>query len=334
MCPLYSGGRYLNYASENPLRYVSSAKSIKLYEWINWFKENFCYMHTYVTPEWNALSWHKTTVPAQYCKKLTITWIGHATTLIQVNDLAILTDPVFGDISDYPRESPPGVSLGNLPNIDVILISHNHKDHLDEASMQDLLIRFPNVFVLIPQGVAPLLISWGFKAEQIKEHMWWQRGRVVEADITFTFVPAFYWSSCAGSGSINGSLWGGWVFECGTQDGKKTVYFAGDTACHRDYFESIRKTFGVIDVALLPIGPTEPGELLTDTHMSGGDVFRAAIMVNARCVIPIHWGTFCQGTDSWETPLLKLEAAIQLHPEFLETLDLRLFLFGESYTVS
>lgn len=230
-------------------------------------------------------------------KELSITWIGHATFLIQVADMNILTDPVFGEVSMFfPRVIEPGIHIEALPSIDYVLISHNHWDHMDAASLYALRQRHPHVQMLVPMGDKAWFEKRGFSAE---EYDWWQSSTVRQS--TFTFLPAVHWSG-RGVFDKNRSLWGSWMI----QARGKTVYFAGDTA-YGDHFRHIADEHGPCDIALLPIGPCEPKKWMARNHMNPERSVQAFHDLKASHFLPMHWGTFPFGNDQFDEPIREIE---------------------------
>src|SRR5581483_4775831 len=156
-----------------------------------------------------------------------VTWIGHATTLLQAGGVSILTDPIFGERISilFQRKAPPGVALAALPPIDAVVISHSHRDHLDEDSVRAIGARWPRVEFIVPLGLADWFRARGLA--RVVELEWWQSTEVVGRDgarATVTLVPAQHWSQ-RGPFDQNWSLWGGYVIDAaGTR-----FYFAGDT---------------------------------------------------------------------------------------------------------
>lgn len=231
----------------------------------------------------------------------TITWIGHSTFLIQVGGTTILTDPIFGNASFlFKRIFPPGIALEKLIPIDYILLSHNHRDHMDAASL--LHLRHHNSRILVPQGDKKWFVWRGFKL--VEEKMWWESSTYQQGNdaISFTFLPAHHWSQRS-IFDRNRSLWGSWMI----QYKDYTIYFAGDTA-YASHFSKIKNQFSSIDVALMPIGPCEPRRSMQAAHISAEQAGQAFIDLGAKVFIPMHWGTFYFGTDSFSYPVEQLLA--------------------------
>jgi L-ascorbate metabolism protein UlaG (beta-lactamase superfamily) len=230
-----------------------------------------------------------------------ITWIGHATFLIQIGGINILTDPLFGSPSVlFPRISPCGIAPESLPPIDVVLLSHNHRDHCDEPSLQLLADRH-DLHILAPSGDKKWLDTKNFG--RVSEYMWWDKMVFPWQDqsITFTFLPAAHWSQRKFF-DRNCSLWGSWMI----QHASRSVYFAGDTA-YSPHFASIAQEFPSIDMALMPIAPCEPGKWMERTHMNATQAIQAFIELKAKQFIPMHWGTFLFGKDHFEGPIMRLQ---------------------------
>lgn len=227
-----------------------------------------------------------------------IFWIGHATFLIQINGVNILTDPVFGDLSFlFRRMLPPGIALDQLPKIDYVLLSHNHRDHMDTTSLIALKKKNPDLHCLVPHGDKNWFDRKGFK--NVSEFGWWDEK--LTSAIRFVFLPAAHWSR-RGFFDRNKSLWGSWLIEAGER-----IYFAGDTA-YGIHFAEIAKEFNPIDIALMPIGPCEPNDWMKKTHVSGDGSLQAFHDLQASHFVPMHWGTFPLGIDQFDDPIKRLQS--------------------------
>lgn len=245
----------------------------------------------------NPAQWSEQTVPPARSMKLLITWIGHSTFLIQVGGYNILTDPIFGSPTFlFPRLAAPGISFDQLPPIDIVMISHNHYDHMHGPTLKKLK-KHHNPLFLVPEGDKRWFDMRRFK--RCKEFSWWGQHRL--CDMRFTFLPAHHWSQ-RGLFDRNRSLWGSWMLE--TKD--TTLYFAGDTA-YSNHFTEIKKTFANIDIALMPIGPCEPHDHMKECHVDADQACEAFLDLGAKRFIPMHWGTFFFGTDTYDLPILRLQ---------------------------
>jgi N-acyl-phosphatidylethanolamine-hydrolysing phospholipase D len=221
------------------------------------------------------------------------TWIGHATLLLQLGPLNVLTDPMWGDRATPvrwfgPRRlMPPGVRLDALPPIDLVLLSHNHYDHLDAPTVRRIAHAFPDAVWLCPLELARLLRSFGVK--RVTELDWWQRAETPAFSAMCT--PARHFSA-RGFGDRGKTLWCGWTLAADDV----RVFFAGDSALHPE-FGAIAREAGSFDLVLLPIGAYEPRWFMQSVHMNPDDAIIAYAELSRgaprapRC-IPIHWGTF------------------------------------------
>lgn len=225
-----------------------------------------------------------------------ITWLGHASFLIQVDGFTILTDPVFYEISSVvKRFFKTPFAPEQLPPIDVILISHNHRDHMDYASLKALKHFSPHI--LTPVGTLQWFTKRGF--DQVQEFTWGQSYTLTknERSTRFSFLPAEHWSGRYVL-DTNKSLWGSWMI--GSSFGN--IYCAGDTA-YSDHFVAIKKEFGPIEAALLPIGPAHPRSMMEESHLDEQQALQAFIDLGAQHFFPMHWGTFMFGIDSFIAPI-------------------------------
>lgn len=221
-------------------------------------------------------------------KEHSITYIGHATTLIHLDSVNVLTDPNFNTWCAITRRSrKAGMRLKDLPRIDLVLISHAHRDHLDEWTLEQLPKDVP---VLISTGNGHYLREWGFGG--VREVAVWDTLRI--AGIGITATPAQH-SGARNSPTADFPAALGYVLQA-----DKTVYFAGDTALFSGFGE-IGDRFQ-IDVALLPIGAYRPQWFMKRHHMGPQDVFGALEMLGAQEMIPIHWGSFRLAWDGIDEP--------------------------------
>ncbi len=229
-----------------------------------------------------------------------VTWIGHATLLVQAGGVAVLTDPVFSPRIGglVKRLAPPGLAIEHLPPLDAVVVSHNHRDHLDEPSIRAL---GPERHFVVPAGLRPWFVERGF--HRTTELEWWQS---VDLDRggRITLVPAQHWSQRT-LRDLNQSWWGGFVIEAG---GTK-FYFAGDTGYPAAFAEIGRRIPG-IDYALLPIGAYEPRWFMTPQHLSPEDAARAFRDLGARWLVPMHWATFRLTDEPLDEPPRLLRAAM------------------------
>ena len=221
-----------------------------------------------------------------------VTWVGHSTVLLQIGPLNVLTDPVWSERASPvqwigPRRvMTPAIDFDELPPVDVVLLSHNHYDHLDATTVRRIARCFPDATWLCPLGLPHLLERFGVR--NIAERDWWQS--VTEAQFTATCTPAQHFSA-RGLRDRNETLWCGWVIEADSV----RVFVAGDTALNPS-LEDIGGLLGPFDLVMLPIGAYEPRWFMRAVHMNPEDAVAAyRALVNGPATPPcfaIHWGTF------------------------------------------
>ena len=233
--------------------------------------------------------------------QLRVTLINHSTLLLQQNDLHILTDPIWSErASPFAAIGPrrhrqPGVRWEDLPRIDAVLISHNHYDHLDLATLRRLADRGQSQFI-VPSGVARWLRSQGIGP--VHELDWGESLPLGQAFVHS--VPAMHFSARR-IFDRNRTLWCGYVVggaDC-------MVYFAGDTG-FGGHFAQIRERFGAPRLALLPIGAYEPRWFMSPVHMAPDEAVRAHEILGAKTSIAIHHGTFQLADEGIDTPKKRL----------------------------
>lgn len=256
-------------------------------------------------PRWRSLLNLPQDQIATITQKSTATWINHSTVLLKIDGLVILTDPVFSDrVGPLPwlgvkRSVPPSQSIGSLPPIDVILISHNHYDHLDIASLRQILSLY-HPRVVVPLGNGALLRSLGY--QKVTELDWWQTHDLTSS-LKIHLTPALHWSR-RGLWDTCRSLWGGFVIE----GQKLKIFFAGDTGFH-SHFQMIHDRFGPMDLSLLPIGAYEPRWFMKEFHMNPLDAVQAHLDLHSRKSLGIHFGTFQLTDEGIDDPIVDLSAA-------------------------
>jgi N-acyl-phosphatidylethanolamine-hydrolysing phospholipase D len=230
-----------------------------------------------------------------------VTWVGHSTFLLQLGALNVLTDPMWSDYASPlrwigPRRmTPPGIDFDALPPIDVVLLSHNHYDHLDAPTVRHIAKTFPNATWLCPLGLGTLLESFGVR--HVQERDWWQTVETPEYSATCT--PAKHFSARS-FGDRGNTLWCGWTIAA---DGVR-VYFAGDTALHPE-FATIAQAAGPFDLVMLPIGAYEPRWFMKTVHMNPEEAleaYRAIAGDRTPPCLTMHWGTFRLTDESMQEP--------------------------------
>ena len=250
--------------------------------------------------------------------ELAVTWIGHATTLIRMGETWILTDPVLLDsVGSGPvrlkRLVPPRPSLYDLPDIDIILISHADHDHLDLPSLRRLAHRYPAVETFVPAGTSPLMEKTGLR--HVRELDWFESTR--DGDVSIEAVPAIH-GVRRPPYKLNAMSWNGWILG----QGGNRVYFAGDTG-FGSIFEEIRRRSGPVDVALVPIGAWSPRWFQEPFHVDPDQAARVAAIMGAKTAIGIHWGTFPLSEEAPREQRRRFLDAGGAVPRIGETLILR-----------
>jgi len=236
--------------------------------------------------------------------ELYLTFINHETFLLQLQGLNILTDPVFSERASPfswigpKRVRPPGMKLGQLPKIDIVLVSHNHYDHMDSQSLKELNQLFQPQF-LVPLGNSGYLKNLGI--ENVIEKDWNENIQI--KNVTIHLQPAFHWSRRTSS-DTNQALWCSFVIE--SNFGK--IYFAGDTG-YQNHFKQIFNRFGSMDLTLLPIGAYEPRWFMKESHMNPEDAVKAHLDLQSKTSIAMHFGTFKLTDENFDEPVQDLETA-------------------------
>ena len=234
---------------------------------------------------------------------LRVTWFGHSSTLLEVDGTRVLTDPVWSERASPVewagphRWYPPTIALAQLPPVDAVLISHDHYDHLDWATIVAMR-SWKNVFV-VPLGIGAHLARWGIPAGRIVELDWWQSTRV--AALTVTLVPARHASGrVQPQGDV--TLWGGFALV----GARHRVYYSGDTGLF-DAMTEIGRRFGPFDLAMIEAGQYDAD--WPDWHLGPEQSVLAAQRVRATALLPVHWGLFRLAHHGWTEPVERVLAA-------------------------
>ena len=236
-----------------------------------------------------------------------VMWVGHSTVMINHKGKTILTDPHFSEragpfgVMGPKRITPPPFNIEDLPKIDIILISHNHFDHLDKQSIVNLVKRQPNVKFFVPLGLSKILGSFG--AKNIIEIDWWQSVDYEGIDIQATQVQ--HWSRRS-LFDRNKTLWSGWMLRWNDF----SFYFAGDSGYSNDFLRTAQRC-GNPTLAAIPIGSYEPKEFMKAAHMSPDDAVRAFQDIGAKYAIGIHWGTFKLSLEVMDEPPSRLTKSLK-----------------------
>uniref|UniRef100_A0AAU3GR63 MBL fold metallo-hydrolase n=1 Tax=Streptomyces sp. NBC_01401 TaxID=2903854 RepID=A0AAU3GR63_9ACTN len=240
-------------------------------------------------------------LPVTGLDTVAVTWAGHASWIISIGGLTVLTDPVWSRriLGTPARITPVGVPWEALPPVDAVLISHNHYDHLDAPTLRRLPRNTP---FLVPAGLGRWFRRRRFT--HVTELDWWES--VELGGVRFDFVPSHHWSKRTLLDTCR-SLWGGWVL--GDAQGRR-LYFAGDTG-YGHWFGEIGRRYPGLDLAMLPIGAYEPRWWLSDVHTDPEEAVQAYEDLGARAMAPMHWATFLLSAEPVLEPLTRLRTAWQ-----------------------
>lgn len=261
-------------------------------------------------PKWVDLPPYAPLLPRVFDRQFSVSFINHATVLIQVAGLNILTDPIWSERCSPikwlgpKRVHAPGIPFSELPPIDMVLVSHDHYDHLDLPTLAILQQEYqPNFF----SGLAiSSIIYKKMKSADTVDLQWWETIKI-DANLSLTFVPAQHWSR-RGIFHPNRTLWGGFILT--TAD--HTIYFSGDTGFGPHVYE-IAKKFPQITLAILPIGAYEPRWFMQHAHINPEEAVLIHKILNARFSLGVHFNTFSLGDESYNQPLVDLNQSLLKH---------------------
>ena len=236
---------------------------------------------------------------------LRVTWLGHSTMLIEIDGLRVLTDPVWGPraspsrLAGPKRFQPVPVPLRAMPPIDLVIVSHDHYDHLDYPTIRELAKR--EVPFVTSLGVGAHLEAWGVQPGRIVELDWWESHTLPNTGLTVTAAPSQHFSG-RGLKDRNATLWSSLV----VRSQKHAVFFSGDTGLTTEY-RTIRERLGPFDLVMLEVGAFHPA--WGDIHLGPNNALEALALLGGGPFLPVHWGTFALAMHAWDQPaeeLLKL----------------------------
>ena len=235
---------------------------------------------------------------------LRATWLGHSTVLLEIDGWRVLTDPVWGErASPFTRMGPKRfqpvpVTLRQLPEVDAVVISHDHYDHLDYPTIRALATS--TVPFVTSLGVGAHLEAWGVAPERITELAWWETHRAPGTGLTVTAAPSQHFSG-RGLTNRNQTLWSSLVLA----GERHRVFFSGDTGLTTEY-QAIRERLGPFDLVMLEVGAFHPS--WGDIHLGPENALQAHRLLGGGVLLPVHWGTFSLSTHAWDQPVETLLA--------------------------
>jgi len=239
---------------------------------------------------------------------LRATWLGHSTVLLEMDGLCVLTDPVWGPraspskLVGPKRFQPVPVSIADLPPLDVVVISHDHYDHLDYVTIRELART--EVHFVTSLGVGGHLESWGVAPGRITELDWWETWTLPHGDLAVTAAPSQHFSG-RGVRDRNATLWSSFAI----RSARHYAFFSGDTGLTTQY-ELIRQQLGPFDLVMLEVGAFHPS--WGHIHLGPENALTALELLGGGAFLPVHWGTFALAVHDWDDPA---ETLLALAPE-------------------
>ena len=229
---------------------------------------------------------------------LRATWLGHSTVLIEIDGARVITDPVWGkraspsSLAGPKRFQPVPVPLRSMPPVDLVVLSHDHYDHLDYPTIREFART--DVPFVTSLGVGAHLEYWGVRPERITELDWWESYRLPNADVVVTAAPSQHFSGRKFN-NRNSTLWSSLVI----RSARHAVFFSGDTGLTTEY-EVIRERLGPFDLVMLEVGALHPS--WGDMHLGPENALKALALLGGGALLPIHWGTFSLAMHAWDQP--------------------------------
>lgn len=291
--PLRIKGRYVNPGPDGPVHQVDEGES-DLKKFLEWRRTRKPHPASFDVPRVEVPG----DVPGPAREGIAATWIGHSSTLLQMDGRSYLIDPVWSSrlAGVVKRYTAPGLPWEALPAIDALVLSHNHYDHMDAATLKRLPRETP---VFCPTGVGKWLRKRGFT--RVTEQGWWEAAELDGHRVTC--VPAQHFSGRTPF-DRDASLWGGFVLD---GDRGSRAYYMGDSGYTRA-FRQIGHHFPGIDLALVPVGAYEPRWFMAAVHVDPAEAGQAFLDLGARHMLPVHWGAFRLADEAIDEPPRVLRA--------------------------
>lgn len=247
-----------------------------------------------------------------------IVWLGHASYLMQFNGLRFLTDPQLRDMPMVPRRVFPPFGYEDIRGVDYLLLSHDHRDHVDEQCIRTIVRNNSLRKILCPLKLSSVIGSW-VGGCPIEEAGWYQKYQMSGTGVEVTFLPSQHWCR-RGLTDFNRVLWGSFMLEvnagggadAGAKNGgiAKTIYFGGDSAA-TEYWAEIGQRFPNIDVCMLGIGAYAPDYMMQEVHANPDEAFRGYLDLGAKYWWPMHHGTYDLSNEPASEPIRRATARMQ-----------------------
>jgi len=255
----------------------------------------------HLLPKQNVSLEHFTTTGSN---QLNVTWLGHSSLMTNIDGYKILTDPVFENrislLGPTRYNGSVPIKISELPNLDLVLITHNHYDHLNKFSIKALNEKV-KLFV-VPVTIGKILTSWGISSKKIIELNWWQEFKI-DDNLLIVFTPTQHFSG-RGLFDNNKTLWGSYV----VKSRNHKIFFSGDSG-YFNGFKQIGDKYGPFDITFIECGAYN--ELWHTVHMFPEETMQAHIDLKGRILHPIHWGTFNLSLHAWFEPMERISKAAE-----------------------